>query len=154
MVAHKCTFDGNCQYETDRSDVLKRHIRQKHLKIRKRCQCGVPVAPSGWARHKRICKINKQSEITPAEPSEIVTIEPSDGATAEKIVKIEVTLHVSTSSDGHILVRHDDIEYEGVQLALVVASTAGKLSQINSIGTEKDYSLMLCFCRSRQERRY
>lgn len=123
----KCTFSKNCKYKTTRSDILKRHIQEKHLMKRKQCECGVLVASSGYARHKKnACKLNKQNEINPATQSDQTEPPSSDHNVLEKTVKIEVTLHVSTTSDGHILIHHDNIEYEGVQFSLV-ALNDGKL---------------------------
>lgn len=137
MVVHKCNFDGTCRYENARLDILNRHIQQKHLKKRKQCECGSLVAPSGYARHKKYaCKSINRGEnngIKSAESSNQTSAEPFDRISSqsndrtEEIVKIQVTLHVSTSNDGHILIRHDEIEYEGVKFALVPLCD-GKLS--------------------------
>lgn len=120
----KCTFSKNCKYKTNRSDILKRHIEEKHLNKRKQCECGILVVPSGYARHKRnACKLMKQNESTPNLQSDQTSTESlsrnSDWNDTEKTVKIEVTLHVCTTNDGHTSIRHDNIEYEGIKFILV-----------------------------------
>lgn len=98
-----------CKYQSKRYDNLKRHIEEKHLKIKVYCKCGKMMTKSALSRHRRMnCSIpSKQSELTAAS---VVSIEK---------YTVSLNIEVSKLSDGSISVQHDAINVDGRLFSLV-----------------------------------
>lgn len=100
-------FACNCQkYSSNRIDAVKRHIDQKHLKIRKICECGQSISVAGLSRHKKkSCKLRKKTD-----EYNVNEVEYIDDAFKVKF---------QTKSDGTVSVTPNTIEIGGASFSLI-----------------------------------
>lgn len=105
-----------CNYRSNRYDNLKRHIKEKHMKIKVSCECGKKMTKSALSRHQRMtCSIrSKQSNLTPAT---IVAIEERTVSFNIQLIKL---------SDGTITIKHDAINVDGHLFNLVQSKEGEK----------------------------
>lgn len=113
LLLKKCSY---CDYKSDRSDNLKRHQNEKHLKMLKKCGCGHEFTASALSRHrKRNCPMRKDDRKTPLKKprssidlsafniSSNDVVDLKEHSIATKVV--EVTL-----KDGSMVILHNSMK--------------------------------------------
>lgn len=111
-----------CNYQSNRLDNLKRHIEDKHLKVKVSCEkCGKQLTKSAFSRHKKLScanstksKPSKQFETTPIE-----TVLQSDSIVSIQRRTIPLNLEITKMSDGKVFIKSDDIQIDGLLFHLV-----------------------------------
>lgn len=94
-----------CKHCTNRYDNLKRHIEEKHLKIKVTCECGKTMTKSALSRHKRsTCNRMKQSD---------------ESHVIEEHIVHSFKIKLIKSADGSVSALHDAINVDGYLFNLV-----------------------------------
>lgn len=106
---------NTCNIEMNRYDNIKRHIEEKHLKIKVTCECGKTMTKSAMSRHKRsTCSVHcKQSDTI---PTAIVSV--------EDYIVDSFKVQLIKSSDGSVSIAHDAIQVDGHLFNLVPINTS------------------------------
>lgn len=118
-------------YSTNRIDAFKRHVDQKHLKIRKICECGQSISIAGLSRHKKkSCKLREKS-------TEYIVSE------TEYVVN-PFKVKFQTKSDGTVSITPNTIEIGGVTFSLTPQkqTTINKSDQEPIVDSSSDPNLM------------
>lgn len=108
-----------------RKDRVQRHLRQVHLKERAVCECGTLITASVLGRHqKESCTfyennphLLKTQDRERREASSNLVQDKKD--VDVKTGKVEFNYMIDTSDNGELIITHDEIIINGIQMTLV-----------------------------------
>lgn len=111
-----CTM---CVYKAKRKDHFDRHMKQKHFKITKTCECGRKVQGSGLSKHKKKhCslrrpapsqRLNASTEIFDPNVSSASSVSSDSTKASSYLIssvvhRIETNVRVNTYTDGDVVI--------------------------------------------------
>lgn len=118
-----CTICGST---INRGDNLLRHIKEKHQKILKSCECGRQLTASSLARHRRTaCPLskfkgqlkksheNKQQKVVGGQNREIIEVVDIQS------YKIETTVQMIIRNGGPPLLMSNEISIGGMEFVII-----------------------------------
>lgn len=113
-----------CDYTSCRKDRVKRHLLGVHLSKKAPCECGTLITPSVLGRHQReSCTFYKNNPHLLKKRGQKRRIS-SDLIQDKKDVdvktgKFEFNYRIDTSDNGELVITHDEIIINGIQMTLV-----------------------------------